>query len=226
MRRYKGLIFDFNGVLLLDQHLHDTVWKQIARDVTGREPSDTEFKENWHGRSNDALLSQVYDRELTPHELDTFAKEKELTYQKVAREQGSEYALAEGAISLFEDLKTRGVPFTIGTSSPPMNVAFFDGTLGLRAWFDMKKVACGDGTVRGKPAPDIYLKAAKMLDLPPSDCIVIEDAQLGIEAARSAGIGHIIAIGPRQEHERLARIRGVSEVIEKLTEVDVDRLFI
>ena len=97
--------------------------------------------------------------------------------------------------------------------------------LNLEKWFDMNKIVCTEGTMRGKPAPDLYLKAAQVLALQPADCVVIEDARTGIAAAYAAGIGHIIAIGPKDTHETLQKIEGVSEVIEQLSEVDIARLF-
>lgn len=225
MQQYKGLIFDFNGVLLLDQHLHDSIWRTIIRDVTGREISDEEFRDHHHGRSNTEIFEHIHGREFNADEVTKRAEEKELAYQNLAREQGESYSLAPGAETLFERLRQKGIPFTIGTSSPPMNVSFYNTMLGLDRWFDMEKVACNDGSFRGKPAPDIFFRAAQKLGLPPSTCVVIEDAQSGIAAARAAGIGFIIALGPRESHAQLSELPGVDEVITSLSEVDVARLF-
>ena len=106
-----------------------------------------------------------------------------------------------------------------------MNVGFFNEMLHLDTWFDMEKVVNDDGTFPGKPAPDIYLKAANILSLKPEDCVVIEDARSGIAAAYAAGIGYILAIGPKQSHASLQALPGVNEVVERLDEVDVARLF-
>lgn len=225
MRKCKGLIFDFNGVLLLDQHLHDEVWGDIWRKA-GREPTEEEFKEHNHGRTNKLIFEYLLDRDLHGEELERRASEKELAYQTLARTQGDSYRLADGAVELFEELRGRGVPFTIATSSPPMNVAFYDEVLGLRQWFDMEKIVCADGTVRGKPFPDLYLKAAEMLSLPPSECVVIEDARSGIAAAHSAGIGRIIAIGPKDRWEELLLLEGVSQVVERLSDINIRKLLV
>lgn len=206
-------------MLLLDQHLHDRIWSDIAREITGRDVSEEEFKKTLHGRTNKGIFEHLFGREIDDDDAARREKDKELKYQDVARNLGSEYELAPGAVDLFEDLKRRAIPFTIGTSSPPMNVSFFNETFGLGRWFDMSKVVCGDGTVRGKPFPDIYLKAAQMLSLEPCECVVIEDAESGIAAADAAGIGYIIGIGPREERARLRAITGVSKVIASLDEV-------
>ncbi|MBI5456358.1 HAD family phosphatase [Candidatus Kaiserbacteria bacterium] len=225
MKKYKGIIFDFNGVLLLDQHLHDEIWSDIAKKLIGRELTESEFKHNLHGRTNRSAVEYLRGGEASDADVDAVMLEKEHAYQALARRQGDAYHLNDGAIELFENLKKQTIPFTIGTSSPAMNIPFFDELLGLHTWFDLEKIVCDDGTLKGKPAPDIYLKAAAALGFNPKDCVVVEDARSGIAAALHAGIGYIIAIGPKTEHAALAAVRGVSEVIETLREVNVERLF-
>jgi HAD superfamily hydrolase (TIGR01509 family) len=225
MRTFKGLIFDFNGVLLWDQHLHDAVWKKYAGGITGREIDDEELKTLFHGRTNRSALEHLFGRDLEKHEVDEHTTKKELAYQELSRTLGSDYCLSEGAVGLLENLKREGVPFTIATSSPKMNVDFFNEMLGLDKYFDMEKVVYDDGIIRGKPAPDLYLKAAQVLELDPKDCVVIEDARSGIASAHAAGVGHIIAIGPKSTHESLRSLAGVDETVEKLSEVDVKALF-
>ncbi len=225
MKKFKGLIFDFNGVLLLDQQWHDEIWRGLGKQITGRDITEAELKEYLHGKSNKGIFDYLLGKELAPDELEERARQKELAYQKLAVQQGGAYRLAPGAIELLEALKRKSVPFTIGTSSPQMNLKFFNDMLGLDQWFDMEKIVCTSGDVRGKPYPDIYLKAAEKITLPPGECVVIEDAKSGIAAAHAAGIGHIIAIGPKESHEFLATLSGVNEVIENLTNVRVEELF-
>lgn len=64
----------------------------------------------------------------------------------------------------------------------------------MERWFDPEKIVYDDGTLPGKPNPDIYLKAARTIGLAPSRCVVVEDAVSGIEAARRAGAGYIVAM--------------------------------
>jgi HAD superfamily hydrolase (TIGR01509 family) len=225
MKKFKGFIFDFNGVLLRDQHLHDEIFKTIAFDITGRVPTDEEFRNIFHGRSNQCVFEYLLGRAVEPDELENRARAKELAYQELSRKTGGSYRLAPGTTALIKKIRARAIPYTIATSSPRMNVSFYNEMFGLDALFDMGKIVCTEGTLRGKPAPDIYLKAADMLSLKPEDCVVIEDARSGIAAAHAVGIGHIIAIGPKDSHERLRKISGVDEVIERLDEVDVSRLF-
>ena len=225
MKKYKGLIFDFNGVLIQDQHLHDEVFQVISREIRRRGLTEEEFNNQVYGRNNKLIFEYLFGRRLEPKELEQWATKKEMGYQNLARSEGPKYRLSTGAVQLLEELRSHNILYTIGTSSPTMNIAFFNEMLGLDRWFDMGKIICDDGTLRGKPAPDIYLKAARALALPPEECVVIEDAHSGIASARNAHIGYIIAIGPKESHETLRRLEGVNEVIETLNEVDVQRLF-
>lgn len=225
MEKYRGLIFDFNGVLLLDQPLHDRIWSQIAVGIRGKELTEDEIRKLFHGRTNKSVLEYLLGRTIEGDELETWITKKESQYQEVAKQLGSEYRLSLGATELLDALKARNIPFTIATSSPKMNVDFFNKVLHLDRWFDMTKVVHDDNTFPSKPAPDIYLRAAEKLSLKPEDCVVIEDARSGIASAHAAGIGHIIAIGPKESHESLRKIMGVSEIIETLDQVNVATLF-
>jgi beta-phosphoglucomutase-like phosphatase (HAD superfamily) len=103
-------------------------------------------------------------------------------------------------------------------------VDFFFEHLNLATWFDVENIAYDNGDIAGKPAPDLYLLAAKKLNLPPGKCIVIEDSISGIQSAHSAGIGHIIALGPKPSHKQFSHLEGVNAVIENLGLIQIDNL--
>ena len=138
---------------------------------------------------------------------------------------GQEFKLSPGATELLDFLVERNIPHTIATASGRPNVDFFVEQLALATWFEIDKIVYDDGTMSGKPAPDLYLRAAGHLGLEPSKCVVIEDSRSGIQAARAAGIGHIIALGPVETHAELAGIEGVAEVVENLAQVRRNSLF-
>ena len=87
-------------------------------------------------------------------------------------------------------------------------------------WFDPRRIVYDDGTFSGKPAPDIYLRAAERIGLSPSRCIVAEDARSGIEAARRAGAGMIVAVASTMDRGPVGRIEGVDVVIDRLDRLD------
>ena len=128
--------------------------------------------------------------------------------------------LAPGAIEFLNYLKRNNIPMTIATMSEIDNVKFYIEEFKLEKWFDIDKIVYADGTLPGKPAPDIYIKAAKKLSLSPFECVVIEDAISGIEAARAAGIGKIIAIASMESIDLYKNIPAVSQIIKNFSEID------
>jgi len=82
-----------------------------------------------------------------------------------------------------------------------------------------------NGSTPGKPAPDMYLEAARRIGLEPAQCIVVEDSDSGIKAAHAAGIGFIVALGPADTHHGLTKLKGVNRVVESLEEFPVELLF-
>ena len=105
------------------------------------------------------------------------------------------------------------------------NVDFFVEHLNLEKWFQNEKIVFDNGKTLGKPAPDLYLSAAKKLNLPPQACVVIEDSRSGIQAAQAAGAGWLVALGPVETHHKLAKLPGVNQVITNLGQVAVHDLF-
>lgn len=92
--------------------------------------------------------------------------------------------------------------------------------LNLNKWFDLNKIVFDDGSILGKPEPDIYLKAATKIGIKAEKCIVVEDAISGIESAYRANIGKIIAIAPKSEHKIFKEMNGVNCVISDFKEFD------
>ena len=123
-----------------------------------------------------------------------------------------------------EELADRQIPMTIATASMEKNVQFFFEHLGLDRWFSYDQVALNDGTMKGKPEPDIFLRAAELMGVRPEECMVFEDAKSGIEAARRAGACRVVGVASMQEEETLRRwgatavIRGYQDW-EKLMEL-------
>ena len=100
------------------------------------------------------------------------------------------------------------------------NVEFYIKEFNLAKWFDLDKIVYSDGTIPGKPAPDIFLIAAEKIGLNPKDCIVVEDALAGIKSAESAGIGKIYAIASMEPVEYYQKIKGVDKIIKNFDEID------
>jgi beta-phosphoglucomutase-like phosphatase (HAD superfamily) len=100
------------------------------------------------------------------------------------------------------------------------NVEFYIKEFHLEKWFDLDKIVFSDGTIPGKPAPDIFLIASEKIGIEPKDCVVIEDAIAGINSAKNAGIGKIIAIASLEPIDFYKKMEGISQIITNFYEFD------
>lgn len=204
----KSVIFDFNGTLFADSDKHREGWKRFLAKY-GLDVDDEELRTHYLGRTNPYILKRVFGEDLAPELIAERTLEKEATYRDCCREDPDSFHLIEGATAFLDFLKESGVDFTIATGSEYSNVDFYFAEFDLGKWFDRSRVVLDDGTFPGKPAPDGYLRAAKVLGVDPADCVVFEDSISGVRAAHAAGIGKIVAICTEVSAERLLSYPGV-----------------
>lgn len=224
--KFEGLIFDFNGVLFWDDTIQNASWRTFASRLREKPLTNEEIELHVKGRNGKYTLEYLLGKEISQKEAEKFTEQKESIYRQMCLDLGDRFKLAPGAADLLETLQIHKVPFTIATASGKKNVDFFFRNLALDTWFELKTIAYDNGKIPGKPAPDLYLLAAKKLGVKPKACVVIEDSRSGIQAARNAGIGYIIAFGPRENHNVLTRLEGVNQILEALAEVQVKTLFL
>ena len=191
---YNGIIFDFNGTLFWDSELHMEAWREFSKRLRGTQFSDEEMLKYMFGRTNEDIIAYAIGKRPSPELVKKFAVEKEQVYRDMCKRHPEIFKLAPFAEEFLDYLKANNIPRTIATMSEKENVDFYIKEFHLEKWFDVEKIVYSDGIIPGKPAPDIYLIAAKRLGLDPKDCIVVEDAISGINSAKSAGIGKVVAI--------------------------------
>ena len=187
----KGVIFDFNGTLFWDTPFHNTAWDRFLENHQ-IELSDQEKNEKIHGKNNRDIFTGLFNRSIEPEELDRYIDEKEQLYRDICIKE--QQPLADGAIELFDFLEQNNIPFTIATASGLDNVQFFFEQFELHRWFEFEQIVYDDGSIRGKPNPDFFLKAMEKLRLQPATCLVFEDSLAGIKAAENAGAAQIIIV--------------------------------
>ena len=215
----KAVIFDFNGTLFWDTPKHVLAWRQMSEKLRGK-PFTHEEDLLLTGRTNTQLIEYCLGRTPTKEEFDQIVQEKESAYRQMCIDQKDSCKLADGAIELFEYMKAHNIPFTIATSSEVTNVTFFIEFFQLAKWFDVSKIVYDQGKFPGKPHPDIYLEAAKVLGVDPKYCIVFEDAESGIKSAHAAGVGQIYAIDSIDNAEKLSKVEGVTAVLKDFNQFD------
>lgn len=211
----RGCIFDFNGTLLFDTPAHADAWRAFLLEE-GVAVTDADIQKHIQGRPNPDILRHFLG-ELTDQEILTCSKRKEEKYRAVCLQKNDWFRLVDGVPEMFDRLRAKGAPFTIATSSQWDNVSFYFEHLGLDRWFTPETLVFDDGKMRGKPAPDIYLRAMALIGCRPDECAVFEDSLSGIQAGRAAGAGWIIAVDSDLDREKLLRVEGVSRVISNFT---------
>ena len=190
----KGVMFDFNGTLFYDSDKHIRAF-QLFFINRGLEAPDAEYlAKKTFGRTNDVIFREIYKADATDEELAAYDIEKEELYRAACLESPETLRLAKGAEEMLDFLKDRGIPYIIATGSGIDNVNFYFEHLGIGKWFDIDSVVYGDGSFACKPAPDIYLEAARRIGIDPSECIVFEDGTSGILSANAAGVGRVVAV--------------------------------
>jgi len=187
----KAFIFDLDGVLTDTAEYHFRGWKRLA-DEEGI-PFTREDNEALRGiPRRDSLLKVLKGRHYPEEKIQEMMERKNNYYLEFIREI-TPADLLPGARELLEEIRAAGLQSAIGSASK--NAGEVIDRLGIRSLLDA--ISDGYSVERQKPAPDLFLHAAKQLGLPPAECVVVEDAAAGVEAALAGGF-HTIGIGPRE----------------------------
>ena len=183
MKNYRGIIFDLDGVICSTDEYHYLAWKALA-DRLGI-PFDRERNNLLRGVSRmDSLniILEKSDKTYSDEEKTAFAEEKNTLYRQLLGRM-SPADLSDDVRTTLEALRKTGAKLAIGSSSK--NTPFILERIGLAGFFDA--VADGNCITRSKPDPEVFLKAAEMIRLSPQDCLVVEDAHAGVQAAVAGG---------------------------------------
>lgn len=184
--KFSAVIFDLDGVLVDTSEFHYQGWKKVADDLDI--PFDRKKNERLKGvprmRSLEIILEDCQQK---PENMEKLATNKNQHYQKLV-DTLTPADLFEGVIEVFEKLREKQIKIGLGSSSK--NAKIVIDKLDIGEWFDA--IVDGNDCKNAKPAPDLFLLCAEKLGKKPEDCVVIEDAQAGIDAAKK---GAMFAIG-------------------------------
>lgn len=187
----KVVIFDLDGVLVTTDELHFEAWKALA-DKLGINDFTKADNVRQRGVSRMASLEVVLektDRAFSEEEKLALAEEKNEIYVR-SLSALSETDVLSGANEFIDYLKSKGIKTAVGSASK--NTPLILEKTKLAGKFDA--VSCGLDTTKSKPDPEVFLIAAKKLGVAPCDCVVVEDSDAGIEAAKTGGM-YAIAVG-------------------------------
>ena len=175
-----GAKFDWDGVVVDSSDLHLKSWEALSKELNRELPAD--HFEKGFGKRNEAIIPEILHWSNDPHQIDQWGKRKEEIYRSLGRSEGIRLGL--GALSFLKDLQALGIKCAIGTSTERSNVQLALDQHGLGHFF--LGSACSEDVSQGKPDPEVFLVAAKILHLPPEQCVIFEDSPHGIDAGKRA----------------------------------------
>lgn len=204
----KAIIFDLDGVLTDTSEYHYQAWKHLADDEVipfTREENDAHLR--GVGR-RDSLLYLLKGRKVSEAQMQEMMERKNRYYAELIKNM-SPGEVVPGGVDLLKEIRRAGIKMAIASASK--NTMTVLQRLGIVSLFD--GIADGNSIVHSKPAPDVFIFAAGLVNTPTQDCLGVEDATAGIEAIKAAGMT-ALGIGPR---ERFPLADKVMDTLEKKT---------
>ncbi|MGE5602520.1 MAG: beta-phosphoglucomutase [Nitrososphaerales archaeon] len=207
--KVEAFIFDVDGVLTDTVELHCRSWARLAREENL--PFSREVNDQMRGLTRPASLKVFLGgRSVTEEQARDYLERKNAYFLEELAEL-TEANLLPGVLPLLREIKGAGLKIAIGSASK--NAREVVRRLGIASY--IAAYADGHAVERSKPAPDVFLAAADLLGVAPKACVVVEDAESGIEAAHAAGM-LVIGVGP------CARIQSADLPVESLAAITLD----
>jgi HAD superfamily hydrolase (TIGR01509 family) len=205
----QAAIFDMDGVLVDSEPLHARAEKKTLVPY-GIELPKEEIN-HYMGMGVKMMLNSLIEKYSLPLTEEALFRTHEKNLSDLFQ---AELEIMPGAIEIIGDLKNRKLKLALASSSSPGLIDMVLKIIGLKSAFDV--VISGEQVVDGKPFPDIFIKTAGLLSIPPNRCAVIEDSKNGISAAKSAGM---LCIGFRSPHSKNQDISQADYIVDNLIQI-------
>jgi len=176
-----AVLWDMDGVIADTSKYHFQSWV-IAFKPEGIKFTQIHF-ERAFGMANIDIIPMVSGKRVSIDKINAIADFKETTFRSLIKDK---ITALPGVIELVNSLKNAGIKMALVSSTPKENIDLILGKLGIMQYFDV--IVSGDDVTEGKPSPQVYLLGAKKLSVAPHNCVVIEDAVVGVEAAKGGGM--------------------------------------
>ena len=209
-----AVLFDWDGVVIDSREQHRASWDLIA-EQRGLPLPEGHFEKGF-GMRNEQIIPDIIGWAREPNMVRELAEAKEACYRELIRTDRIEPL--PGLRALLECLHAAGIPCVVGSSTPRANIECAMEIIGIEAYFT--DVVSGDDVHRGKPDPEVFLLAAGKAQRTPGDCVVIEDAHVGIEAGRAGGM----KVGAVATTHSIESLQGADRVVENLETLTLELL--
>ena len=196
-----GVIFDWDGVIIDSHNQHELSWQRLAEEYNKDLPNNF-FKETF-GMRNESIIPKFFKNWINTNdstEVKILADRKEEIYRQIITQNG--ITPLEGVKELLTSLMSQNIRCSIGSSTPIKNIETVINIIGLSNYFDA--ITAAEDVSNGKPDPEVFLKASKKIGIPPENCIVFEDAHVGIQAAIAAGM-KVVAVATTHGIDQLCK---------------------
>lgn len=207
-----GVIWDVDGTLVDTAELHFQAWCALAREL--HKPFTRADFAGTFGWRNPEIIPKLFGHTYTSEEVDALGTRKEDLYRAEAQ-KGVD--LLPGVRTLLEGLQASGAAQAIGSSAPRANIEMILDLTQTRQYLPV--VIAMEDTRRGKPDPEVFLLGARRLGVPPERCLVLEDAPVGIQAAKAGGMRAIGVTFVGHHPEDSLRRAGADHVVASLEQV-------
>jgi beta-phosphoglucomutase family hydrolase len=214
-KRTITVIWDMDGVIADTAPYHFKAWRKVFRKK-GLLFTEEDFRRSF-GQRNDSIIRQVLGA-VSEEEIDSISLDKEAIYRRIIRHSLNPLP---GAIKLMKSLREHGFKMALASSTPMANVRLLIKGLGIEHYF--QGIVAAEDVTEGKPNPQVFLLAAKKLEVKPENCFVIEDAVAGVIAAKRAGM-HCIAVTNTHPRTSLTEADLIVDTLEELTVSDLEKL--
>ena len=206
--KYQAIIFDMDGVIVDSEPLHERAFLEVLEEIGYGRTHGIDFPA-YYGKSDLVVWRDFIARHRPAQSLEELLARKEKKFGALLQQ---EEPIFSGLPELLAKLSPRGpLALASGSRHPTINAVL--AMRGLRRFF--RVVVSSEDVAHGKPAPDIFLRTAELLEVAPNECCVIEDSASGVEAALAADMT-VIAITNSLPAEKLSRATSVVETYEEL----------
>jgi beta-phosphoglucomutase len=205
-----------DGTIVNSLPFHKQAWQETFAK-RGKDFTEEDFQ--WaNGRRNEEIIPHFLARKMPLAEVNLIANEKEAAFRRLVKDR---IKALPGVIELIKSLASE-FQLAIVSSTPEENIELITKTLGIKNYFSL--FVNGDDVKDGKPSPQGFLLGAKKLGVEPQNCVVMEDAIVGVQAAKRAGM-HCIAVANTCPRADIAEADIVVDSLEEINVKTIEELF-
>lgn len=210
-----GALWDWDGVVIDSSRQHELSWERLAAEE-GRDLPEDHFLRGF-GKKNAVIIPGILKWTEEAGEIRRLSLRKEELYREILRETGEEPRLIPGVLEVIKMFHQAGIPNVVGTSTERENVKVITDHFGFREY--LTGIVASEDVSRGKPDPEVFLKAADLADRSPEDCVVFEDSLHGLEAGLRGGM-KVVAVATTKPEAEL-KAAGAHRIIPDFQSVDL-----